>query len=289
MARTKAGKKIVSALWKRSNSLGRPIGRSAKPTEKRKKKKQALDSNGDSSNSTPDTSPKSENPDTSQNAASPIVASSPSVVTVPSDRSSSSPKTLIGSAPSSSQINGTLDNNLPMTRNASVLFHSLCYSEDVLSSLPNRTWAIHCTDTPAKRIVVSAVSMHESQETGLAPYYVKQIIFDERLNFEILLVNSRIVLKDKPSCISTMDEFEDLLDYVDGLKVCGGGPSVSQYSRVNPECAYRDGMNNWRHNLCSIEISNGEVCESCNSLDEILRRYAQRTRITMKSASKRKR
>lgn len=105
-----------------------------------------------------------------------------------------------------------------------------------------------------------------------------QIIFDEKLNFDLFLINSRVVLKDKPTTIASMHDFEDLVDYVESLKLCSGGPAVSQYSNVNPECAYKDPLNKWRHNLCSLEISVGEVCDLCKSLDEILRRRAQRGR-----------
>ena len=202
------------------------------------------------------------------------------------------------------------------------LFHRLCYTEDVLSALPNRTWGIHVSEVPEKRVVVSTLVMQETHDSGLQPIYTKQvcqiarrlvsaktiylfslqiivtylhivrhlpslnnvfvnvvfqIVFDEKLNFNLYLINSRMVLKDKPTRIATMHDFEDLVDYVNNLKVCAGGPPIRRYSNVNPECAYRDSLQNWRHNLCSLEIVNGAACESCLSLDEILRRAAQRS------------
>ncbi|KAK0173596.1 hypothetical protein PV328_006769 [Microctonus aethiopoides] len=156
------------------------------------------------------------------------------------------------------------------------LFDHIRYSEEAVSVLPNRSWAIHCTDVPVKCIVISEMVMHNAHGRGLEPFYPKQIIFDEKLNFELFLLNSRTLLKDKPSRVGNMDEFESVLDYVNSIKLCHGGPDITEYSNVNPECAYKDPYNKWRHNLCLLEINECDVCEPCVSLEEILKRHAQR-------------
>lgn len=56
------------------------------------------------------------------------------------------------------------------------LFNHICYSEDVVSMLPNRSWAIHCTEEPLKRIVVSEISMVNLHGRGFEPFYIKQVI-----------------------------------------------------------------------------------------------------------------
>ncbi|XP_008555081.1 uncharacterized protein LOC103576575 [Microplitis demolitor] len=163
------------------------------------------------------------------------------------------------------------------------LFNHICYSEDVVSMLPNRSWAIHCTEEPLKRIVVSEISMVNLHGRGFEPFYIKQIVLDEKLNFELFLINAKTVLKDKPCSISSISDFESVLDYVSSLKLCGGGPEVTKYNNVSPECAYKDPYNKWRHNLCTLEVHDCDVCEACVSLEEILKRHSQRTKSPLKS------
>ncbi|XP_063995588.1 uncharacterized protein LOC135172954 [Diachasmimorpha longicaudata] len=167
-------------------------------------------------------------------------------------------------------------------QNMHKLFDRIRYSEDAVSTLPNRSWAIHCSELPVKKIVVSEMIMHNVDGVGLQPFYIKQIVFDEKLNFDIFLLNSRTVLKDKPSSIHSMEDFESLLDHLQSLKLCSGGPDYQLYSHITPECAYKDATNKWRHNLCTLEVNNCDTCESCLSLDEILKRHAQRVKPSVK-------
>lgn len=56
------------------------------------------------------------------------------------------------------------------------LFDHIRYSEEAVSVLPNRSWAIHCTDLPMKRIVVSEMVMQNFHGRGLEPFYTKQVL-----------------------------------------------------------------------------------------------------------------
>lgn len=98
----------------------------------------------------------------------------------------------------------------------------------------------------------------------------------------MFLLNSKTVLKDKPSSVGTMADFESVLDYVESLKLCTGGPNISQYSDISPECAYKDPYNKWRHNLCMLEVHDCDICESCASLEDILKRHSQRVKSPLK-------
>lgn len=121
-----------------------------------------------------------------------------------------------------------------------------------------------------------------------------QIVIDDKLNYEIFLQTTRSVLKNKSSSIRSMSEFESLLDHVNSLKLCSGGPNVIQYNNINPECAYKDSRNKWRHNLCTLELNklDGDVgvdnhntnntCDACLSLEDILRRHVQRLKPSLK-------
>ncbi|CAG5101319.1 Protein of unknown function [Cotesia congregata] len=147
------------------------------------------------------------------------------------------------------------------------LFNDIRFSDDVVSVLPDRSWAIHCTEEPVKRIVVSEISMVNFHGRGFEPFYVKQ-------------VNNNLY---KPAYIKSITDFESLLDYVSGVKLCAGGPEFTKYSNVSPECAYKDPYSKWRHNLCTLEVHDADVCEACESLDEILKRHSQRTKSPLKS------
>lgn len=82
-----------------------------------------------------------------------------------------------------------------------------------------------------------------------------------------------------------MADFESLLDHVDSLTLCEGGPDVIRYRNVNPECAYKDSKNKWRHNLCTLEVNDGNTCEACTSLEDILKRHIQRLKPSIKCRS----
>ncbi|KAF7992134.1 hypothetical protein HCN44_001459 [Aphidius gifuensis] len=174
------------------------------------------------------------------------------------------------------------------------LFDKIRYSEEATSALPNRSWAIHCADVPAKRIVVSEMIIEHSPERGVEPFYPKQIVIDDKLNYELFLQTTRTVLKNKSSSIRSMTDFESLLDHVSSLKLCSGGPNVIQYNNINPECAYKDSKNKWRHNLCTLELNKDDddvdvdnnnmnnTCDACLSLEDILKRHVQRLKPSLK-------
>lgn len=95
--------------------------------------------------------------------------------TVPNNGSNENLKISNGFNALPPQSNSSMENSFCLNRDIGALFNRLCYSEDVLSSLPNRRWAIHSTEVPEKRIVVSAMMMHNSNGAGLEPLYIKQV------------------------------------------------------------------------------------------------------------------
>lgn len=92
-------------------------------------------------------------------------------------------------------------------------------------------------------------------------------------------MNTRTVLKDKPSVANSIKEFEDIVGYIDDIELCSGGPGVDEYGNVDLECAYKDPTEKWRHNLCSLEMADDPVCKYCLSLKEILQRHVQRKKL----------
>ena len=64
----------------------------------------------------------------------------------------------------------------------------------------------------------------------------------------------------------SVDEMDSILQQADNLKLCSGGPSVDIYPDVLSDISFKDTINKWRHNLCSLVISTGNSCESCERL-----------------------
>ncbi|XP_015519642.1 uncharacterized protein LOC107224188 [Neodiprion lecontei] len=157
------------------------------------------------------------------------------------------------------------------------------YSDLIVPKMPNCSWAIHRSPLPNKTIVASELTAWTEHNVEVAPLYIKQIVFDQKLNFEVFFVNTKMVLKDKPSAPQTVEEFEHILAYIDNIKLCPGGPAVTEFSNVSIECAYKDPTERWRHNLCSLEAVGELVCKSCFSLQEILQRHVQRNKVNGRS------
>ena len=68
----------------------------------------------------------------------------------------------------------------------------------------------------------------------------------------------------------SIQDFEDLLQKIDLVDVCMGGPFVKYYPDLDSECAYVDDTV-CRHNRCSIVITIG-ICKKCFSLHETLKK-----------------
>lgn len=181
----------------------------------------------------------------------------------------------------------------PIKRNSVELFN-LIYTEQVALTLPNRSWSIHYTEIPIRSIVVSQVTFHNDSALGFVPHYTKQIIFYEKMNYDIFLFNSKASVKNLPSTMETIGDVTHIIDHTNNLKLCSGGPEVSLYGSVNLECAYKDNKERWRHNLCSLEVSEGDTCKLCLSLESVLLRLIKRNKQSLKpknvsSSGKRKR
>ncbi|XP_066584455.1 uncharacterized protein [Prorops nasuta] len=178
-------------------------------------------------------------------------------------------------------------------QSSSELFNSI-FNGTLIPQLPSKSWAMHCVDLPERCIVISEMIVQNEPLVGLIPIYVKQIVFDQRMNYDLFLLNSRAVIKKKPCIVRAFEDFMHVIDYTNELKVCMGGPEVSTYGHLNLECAYKDPKQRYRHNLCSLEVTEGDICESCVSLEEILVRSMQRNKSSVKlkslhNSSKRKR
>ncbi|KAK2575745.1 hypothetical protein KPH14_003635 [Odynerus spinipes] len=144
-----------------------------------------------------------------------------------------------------------------MKRSPDELFN-LIYTGQITLTLPNRSWSIHYAEIPIHCIVVSEISLHHDSGSGFVPLYTKQIIFYEKMYYDIFLFNSKASGQNLSPIMESIADVMNIIAYTNNLKLCSGGPEVSLYNNVNLECAYRDNKEKWRHNLCSLEVSEGK-------------------------------
>ncbi|KAI4497396.1 hypothetical protein M0802_007407 [Mischocyttarus mexicanus] len=169
---------------------------------------------------------------------------------------------------------------------------NLLHTQQITLTLPNRSWSIHFTDKPVRSFVLSEISLHSDSGSGFIPHYSKQVVFHERMAYEIFLFNSKTIDNDF-SPIETVADVMHVIAYTNNLKLCSGGPEVSSCKNINLECAYKD-KNRWRHNLCSLRVSVGDICPLCLTLKDKLKQSMQRikqskTRTSTVSGKRKKR
>lgn len=70
----------------------------------------------------------------------------------------------------------------------------------------------------------------------------------------------------------TMDNLEIVIDVINDVKVCIGGPDIHEYKNVQYKQAYKDVLNKWRHSSCNLVVVKGVICRHCLKLHAILRR-----------------
>lgn len=98
-----------------------------------------------------------------------------------------------------------------------------------------------------------------------------QIVFDENMNYEMFFLNAKASMIDNSFKIETLTDLANVTMFANDIKLCSGGPATFLYANVNPECAYRDQYGRWRHNLCTLEVTdNVDTCEACLSLIKML-------------------
>lgn len=59
-----------------------------------------------------------------------------------------------------------------------------------------------------------------------------------------------------------------LIERVDDLILCPGGPEFCGVENLNIKNAYKDCINKWRHNLCTLVIHDCKVCVNCDRLEK---------------------
>lgn len=100
-----------------------------------------------------------------------------------------------------------------------------------------------------------------------------QIVLQENKPMQIFILNrlTNILGDINPK---TLDNLEIVIQTINDVKVCAGGPSIQDYNDVHSKVAHKDISNKWRHNSCNLVVMNGDICVRCLKLHKNLRRIA---------------
>lgn len=160
--------------------------------------------------------------------------------------------------------------------------------------LPGNSWAVHCIDKDGVRDIVfsqvlvkhvpkiTALHLPKTELTGkdeiTTVYFRKTVAIKSDASVAVSLMGVPVqTIEGVPFEVAGGADVEWLLEAVDALRVCRGGPNKKVYPGAEPESAYLDGLDAWRHNRCPLVLTEpGELCRPCRSLDPTVRLNMER-------------
>lgn len=161
-------------------------------------------------------------------------------------------------------------------------------------ALPRNSWAVHCVDKDGVRDIVfsqvlvkhvpkiTALHLPKTELTGkdeiTTVYCPKTVAVRSDASVTVSLMGVPVqTIEGVPSEVASGADLERLLEAVDALRVCRGGPNKKVYPGAEPESAYLDSQDAWRHFRCPLVLTEpGELCRLCRSLDPTVRLNMER-------------
>lgn len=99
-----------------------------------------------------------------------------------------------------------------------------------------------------------------------------QILLEKNGVLKIQIFNKSINLcNDNPK---TIGELKSLINIINDLKICKGGPNKNEYENLVSQCAHIDQTNKWRHDKCDLIINKGKTCYYCLKLNAAFQKYS---------------
>lgn len=146
-------------------------------------------------------------------------------------------------------------------------------------NLPSSSWAVHCIDVNGVRDIVFSELVVRHEPLVTAVHSPKTMHVNSDMSVSILLLGKPIEsISGISTEFSSVADLEELLRALDAICICKGGPTIKMYPEVEPECAYIDFFEHWRHVKCPIALTNkGSNCKWCRNLYETLRVNMSRT------------
>ncbi|KAH7964446.1 hypothetical protein HPB51_027318 [Rhipicephalus microplus] len=168
-------------------------------------------------------------------------------------------------------------------------FESLC-GEIPQSFLPSNSRGRHKRELDGVKTVVfsemkrakklDCSSSEPSGTRAVTTFLNPRIVeIDENMEANVVLMGQSIpgTMLPYSSSLTTTEEVRALLKHVDEVNICSGGPSPLEFPLVEPESAYIDVCQKWRHKQCCIILSGDfPSCEKCINLANTLRTRKKR-------------
>ncbi|KAH8035464.1 hypothetical protein HPB51_005699 [Rhipicephalus microplus] len=176
------------------------------------------------------------------------------------------------------------DNTLDLTENRTGIAELRPSAFDVLfesaqsARLPESSWAVHRVDMEGIRDIVYS-KMTVKQDSAAANLYISKAVHiksDMSVNIVLLGKSLKPAAAGLIASVTTLSDVEQVVNAVEAIKVCSGGPSIKEYTKAEPECAYGDLLGKWRHSRCTMTVAEGSVCKACSSLCDTLRIHTSR-------------
>ncbi|KAL3179596.1 hypothetical protein MRX96_037978 [Rhipicephalus microplus] len=176
------------------------------------------------------------------------------------------------------------DNTLDLTENRTGIAELRPSAFDVLfesaqsARLPESSWAVHRVDMEGIRDIVYS-KMAVKQDSAAANLYISKAVYiksDMSVNIVLLGKSLKPAAAGLIASVTTLYDVEQVVNAVKAIKVCSGGPSIKEYPKAEPECAYGDLLGKWRHSRCTMTVAEGSVCKACSSLCDTLRIHRSR-------------
>ncbi|XP_049274415.1 uncharacterized protein LOC119401942 [Rhipicephalus sanguineus] len=152
----------------------------------------------------------------------------------------------------------------------SSVFSSLLYDIPI-SFLPAMSWGVHRLELGDEKSVVfsqlkPSQGLFSDPSSGSAssftPFGAPKIVqIDEKMRVRAVFMGKCVPLEqlNYAGQLSTLDDVQSFLQYVDQIKICAGGPIALGQPQVEPGSAYIDTNHRWRHNSCSLIVHFGSV------------------------------
>lgn len=163
------------------------------------------------------------------------------------------------------------------------VFSSLLYDIPI-SFLPAMSWGVHRLELGDEKSVVfsqlkPAQGLFSDPSSGgassFAPFGAPKIVqIDDKMRVRAVFMGKCVDMEqlNYAGQLSTLEDVQSFLQYVDQIKICAGGPSALEQPQVDPGSAYVDTNRRWRHNSCSLVVhSEASSCRMCLSLRATLK------------------
>lgn len=122
------------------------------------------------------------------------------------------------------------------------------------------------------RVIYSSMAVANDLTTPIVTKHIIVCESSQDAPFQAFILNHSLKdvvdLAEQPS---TLEDVARLVELVDNIPMCRGGPAAERYRDAGTRCAYVDCLGAWRHNKC--ELYGSQQCLYCASLGGALRTH----------------